>query len=70
MKCYKIKHIPTGLYVAGNTWTNNSLGKIWNRFNHVQSHIKQYSKNSLGIYKDGNYELIEYEMKEIGTKPI
>ncbi len=68
MKCYKIRHIPTGEFVAANTWTVNKLGKIWNKLNHVKSHIKPYSRK--GPYKDGNYELVEYELKEIGSTPI
>lgn len=69
MKCYKIRHIPTGRFVAGNTWTTNSLGKIWNKLSHVLSHIKSYRQDNPS-YKDGKYELVEYEMKEIGSMPI
>lgn len=68
MKCYKIRNILTGKFVAGSTWTTSSLGKIWNKLNHVNAHIKPYSKNT--PYKDGNYELVEYELKEIGSTPI
>lgn len=60
MKCYKIRHIPTNTFVT----------KTWNKLHHVQSHIRLRTKRPPHVYGDGNYELIEYEMKEIGTKPI
>lgn len=66
MKCYKIRHIPTGEFVAGNTYTRNKLGKIWNRLNHVKAHIKPYVRHT-SLYKGGDYELVEYEMKEISS---
>jgi hypothetical protein len=68
MKCYKIRHIPTGEFVVGTTYARNKLGKIWNKLNHVKAHIKPYSRNK--PYKDGDYELVEYEMKEISSTLI
>lgn len=76
MKCYKIREISSGEFVVGDRYSTNKTGKIWNKINHVKSHMKRFltnwNNNELVYqpYKGGGYELVEYEMKEIGSTPI
>jgi len=66
MKVFKIRNQKTGLFSTGGllpNWTHQ--GKVWQRINHVHSHICQLTTDytPADIYKDA--EIVEAEITEI-----
>ena len=72
MKLYKIKHIPTGLFVGKNldmyTGYLNSKGRTWKRNPISNFHKLKYSLNGYSwdykSYPFKEFELIEFEVVE------
>lgn len=72
MKLYKIKHIPTGLFVGKNlnmyVGYLNSRGKVWKRNPMTYFHKQKYSLNGYAYgehikhYPIEEFELIEYSL--------
>lgn len=72
MKIYKIRHMQTGLYSAGGSysprWTKR--GKTWNTLGHLKSHIRNLaqSKQAIVIRDSCYWEIVEIEVTENATR--
>ena len=68
MKIYKIRHMQTGLYSAGGSysprWTKR--GKTWNTLGHLKSHIRGIveRRHTLTIRDMCFWEVVEIEVSE------
>ena len=68
MKIYKIRHMQTGLYSAGGSysprWTKR--GKTWNTLGHLKSHIRGIAetRQAITIRDMCLWEVIEIEVTE------
>jgi hypothetical protein len=68
MKIYKIRHMQTGLYSAGGSysprWTKR--GKTWNTMGHLKAHIRAIAETRQGLtIRDMCFwEVIEIEVSE------
>jgi hypothetical protein len=68
MKIYKIRHMQTGLYSAGGSysprWTKR--GKTWNTLGHLKSHIRGIAetRQAITIRDMCFWEVVEIEVSE------
>lgn len=68
---YKIKNKKTGLYKTGGSWNKWSRdGKLWTALGQIRAHLTMNLNGRIIHDALENWEVIEYEVREIDYKNI